>query len=60
MNDKPRIRKRDDLAPMERAISDTLDEWLIREHGIFSTWANPEDFIYWLKERGYEIVPKDE
>ena len=53
-------RKRDDLAPLERAVSDTLDEWLIREHGIFSSWANPSNFIDWLKKRGYEIKESKE
>ena len=49
------ILKRDELPPLERAVSDTLDEWLVRMHGIFSSWAFPIEFIEWLKERGYEI-----
>jgi hypothetical protein len=45
MNDeirKPKRRK--DLPPLERAVSDTLDEWLVRLHGIFSSWAGPDEF----------------
>jgi hypothetical protein len=60
MNNKPKIRKRADLPPMERAVSDTLDEWLMRGHGIFTSWAAPEDFLFWLEERGYKVVKKDE
>lgn len=42
------------------AVSDALDEYLVRIHGILSSWAHPEDFIVWLEERGYTIVKKDE
>jgi hypothetical protein len=55
---KPRRRK--DLPPLERAVSDTLDEWLVRLHGIFSSWAGPDEFIYWLEKRGYVIVSKED
>ena len=54
-----KIRKRADLPPMERAVSDTLDEWLVCEHGVFTSWAAPEDFLFWLEKRGYVIVPKE-
>ena len=50
---------RDELSPLERAVSDTLDEWLIRLHGIVSSWSAPNLFIEWLNERGYDIVKKD-
>lgn len=49
------IRKRDDLCPLDRAVSDTLDEYLIRIHGITTSWAHPCDFILWLQDRGYQI-----
>ena len=52
--------KRDDLHPLERAVSDTLDEWLMRMHGIYTSWADPIEFIDWLRERGYIIVSKEE
>ena len=59
MTDQSKIRRRDDLMPLERAVSDTLDEWLSRLHGIFSSWASPIEFIDWLDERGYIIVAKE-
>lgn len=56
MNAKEDIRKRDMLAPLDRAVSDTLDEYLGRIHGIITSWAHPLDFLDWLQERGYTIV----
>lgn len=54
MNDQiPRTRA--DLPELERAVSDTLDEYLVRCHGVFSSWAYPYEFLEWLKERGYII-----
>jgi hypothetical protein len=53
-------QKRDSLPPLERAISDTLDEYLFRLHGIISSWAYPYEFIEWLNERGYIIHAKDQ
>lgn len=49
------INRRDDLPPLERALSDTLDEWLYRMHGVISSWAAPVEFIEWLMKRGYEV-----
>ena len=49
---------RSELPPLERAVSDTLDKWLFRLHGIISSWAAPYLFIEWLAEQGYEIVEK--
>lgn len=49
-------RRRVDLPPRERAVSDTLDEYLSRLHGVFSSWAHPEEFIEFLEERGYTVV----
>jgi hypothetical protein len=49
------IRKRDDLPPRLRAISDALDEYLLRMHGICTSWANPFEFLTWLEERGYTV-----
>jgi len=50
--------KRDELPPLERAVSDTLDKYLWQLHGIISSWAYPKEFIDGLKERGYVIVKK--
>src|SRR3990172_4785731 len=47
--------KRDELPQLERAVSDALDEYLSRLHGIFSGWAYPIEFLQFLKERGYSI-----
>ncbi len=50
--------KRDDLDPLTRAVSDALDDLLLRHHGIASSWANPETFIEALAEDGYMIIRK--
>jgi len=47
---------RDNLRPQARAISDTLDEWLSRLHGIISSWQNPDAFLAWLEMRGWTVV----
>ena len=61
MIDRLKINRRDDLDPRERAVSDTLDEYLSRLHGVFATsWVYPIEFIDWLEERGYIIVPVEE
>jgi len=57
MSEQPTTRA--DLPPLERAVSDTLDEWLVRIHGIFSGWASPYEFIEWLEKRGYIIHAKE-
>ena len=61
VTEKPvsKIRERDKLPALERAVSDTLDEWLCRMHGIFTSWADPVEFIEWLNNRGYEIKALD-
>jgi hypothetical protein len=60
MNDDAKVNtditRRSELPPLERAVSDALDEWLFRIHGIASGWAHPYEFIAWLKERGYVVV----
>ena len=48
--------KRDELQPLERTVSDTLDEYLSRLHGITSSWAFPDEFIEFLRNRGYIIT----
>jgi len=53
-------RQRDNLPALERAVSDTLDEYLVRLHGIISSWSHPYEFIEWLNERGYIIHAKDQ
>ena len=54
-----KIRERKKLPPKLRAVSDTLDEYLIRMHGMFVGWAHPFEFVAWLDKRGYEIRKKD-
>ena len=53
------IRKRDELPYRERAISDTLDEYLTRLHGTISSWAYPVEFLEFLEKRGYTVIEKD-
>jgi hypothetical protein len=50
------IRRRDELPPLERAVSDTLDEYLHRLHGTVTSWADPCLFMEWLEGRGYKII----
>jgi len=47
---------RDALSPRLRAISDTLDEWLIRLYRIRSSWTHPDVFFTWLEERGWTVM----
>ena len=47
---------RDALSPQLRAISDTLDKWLMRIHAIRSSWASPDYFLRWLEGRGWTVV----
>ena len=52
------VNRRADLPPLERAVSDTLDEYLARLHGIMSSWAGPQEFLEWLRGRGYEVIER--
>ena len=50
------VNRRANLPPLERAVSDTLDEYLSRMHGIIaSSWVYPVEFLQWLRSRGYEV-----
>jgi hypothetical protein len=60
MTDNPYIRERNKLPPLEKAVSDTLDELLFRDFGVMSSWVHPEDFIEFLKDRGYKVVKIDD
>ncbi len=51
------MTRRDDLYPLHRAVSDALDELNHRMHGLMSSNAYPEDFLQFLAERGYTVVP---
>ncbi|MBP2704436.1 hypothetical protein JOL79_11485 [Microbispora sp. RL4-1S] len=48
--------RRDDLPPLERAVSDTLDDHLARNHGILTSSAHPRDFLEALAEHGYQVI----
>jgi hypothetical protein len=50
--------RRDDMPPLQRAVSDVLDEYLIRFHGLTTSHTNPDAFLEWLEEGGYTVVPK--
>lgn len=51
------IRRREDLPPLERAVSDALDEYLVRLHGRISSWVYPVEFLEFLAEEGYQVAP---
>lgn len=51
--------KRDDLPPLERAVSDALDDINHRCHGLISSWAYPEEFLEALSEADYTVVKAD-
>lgn len=42
--------------PMWKAVADTLDEWLMRMHGITSGRHNAGAFLEFLALEGYEVV----
>lgn len=47
---------RDDMPPDLRAVSDTLDEYLMRMHGLVVSHTHAEDFIEWLAGNGYVVT----
>lgn len=49
--------RRNDLEPLQRAVSDALDELNHRMHGLVSSDAYPDDFLGLLAEHGYAVVP---
>jgi hypothetical protein len=51
---------REELSDLERAVSDVIDEILGRHHGIFTSQNHAQDFLDWLQERGYLVVPVSE
>lgn len=50
------MNRRDDLDPIERAVSDALDDILFRHHGIVTSWSNPETFLEILGDLGYVVI----
>jgi hypothetical protein len=50
------MAKRDDLPPLERAVSDGLDHVNHACHGLTSSWAYPEEFLEQLGDAGYEVA----
>jgi hypothetical protein len=50
-------RTRDEMPPLIRAVSDALDDYLHRHHGIITSHTNPETLIAALRDEGYDIVP---
>jgi hypothetical protein len=51
---------RDELNDLERAVSDVIDEILVRHHGTFTSQNHAQDFLDWLEERGYVVVSVSE
>ncbi|MFI6819246.1 hypothetical protein ACIBG7_43145 [Nonomuraea sp. NPDC050328] len=58
MADLRSIRRREDLPSELKALSDVLDEYLIRMYGITSGWTHPVEFREFLAEEGLVIVSK--
>ena len=54
------IRRRDDLPPLERAVSDALDELNVRCYGRVSGWVYPVQFLEFLAQEGHTVVPAAE
>ena len=54
------IRRREDLPPDLRALSDVLDEYLARMHGITSGWVSPVEFREFLAEAGLVVVSRED
>ncbi len=53
------MARRDDLPPLERAVSDALDDINHRCHGLTSSWAYPAEFLEALRDAGYGVVSID-
>lgn len=51
------IRRREGLPPLERAVSDALDELNSSMHGLLSSWSYPVEFLEFLAEEGHTVVP---
>lgn len=48
---------RDELTGADKAVAESLDEWLARFHGSFSASAYQDWFLADLCGRGYKVVP---
>ena len=53
MSDTPRA----ELTAGQKAVSETLDEVNFRMHGLTSSGSYHQQFVGWLGERGYRVVP---
>lgn len=51
--------RRSGLGPVEGAVSEALDELNHRMHGMTSSWSYPEEFLDFLRDRGYAVVSVD-
>jgi hypothetical protein len=49
--------RRGDLTGADLALSQVLDDWLVRQHGILSSRSGHDDVRDGLAARGYRIVP---
>lgn len=49
--------RRAELTGVDKAVSETLDEVNVRMHGIFSGGSSHREFLDWLAERDYVVVP---
>lgn len=52
-------KRRADLVGAEKAVAETLDEVNARMHGMLSSSAYQQEFLDWLRDRGYVVAPVD-
>ena len=52
-----KIRRREDLPPLERAVSEALDQLNHICYGTIHSWSYPVDFLGFLADEGYQVVP---
>ena len=50
------LTKREDLEGVERVVSDVLDEYNMRKHGILSSHSGYDTFLSLLADEGYTVV----
>jgi hypothetical protein len=50
------VKTRQELIGVEQVVSDVLDDYNVRKHGILSSHSGYDLFLDLLREEGYEVV----
>ena len=54
-----RLKRREELEGVERVVSDVLDDYNVRKHGIESSHSGYDVFLWLLANEGYVVAPKE-